>query len=150
MKIVIVEFNKGSTSSIDEFSDLIQKIINENNDLIEFRPYENQHTGNIRVELLFGEAKTLSSEVMSYGPGLMPDLLQQLNDTLKIASQQVKQVKFAGFVAMSKSPRSVGFLVLEKGEHNKGLTSAQVNKAEERSQNKAPNDRPTRKRKSAE
>lgn len=151
MKVTILEFNKSTTPSIDEFSDQIQKIINENNDLLEFRPYENPYNGNVKVELLFGDTKTTNAEVMAYGPGALPELLEQLNGTLTVAEHQTKRVRYAGFVPMAKSPRSVGFLVLEKGTENKGMnSSAEVNEAEKRSQDKTPNDRTTRRRKSAE
>lgn len=134
MKVAVLEFNK--LKSLDEFSDLIQKIVNENNDLLEFKSYENIYSGNIRIELLFGSEKTVSSEVIAYGPGLVPELLNQLNDTIQIAVNQGKIVKFSGFVPSSKSPRSVCFLVLEKGTNKKGKDkSAKVSEDKKRKQN---------------
>lgn len=140
MKVTILEFNKTNTTTIDEFSDFVQNIVNENNDLLEFRPYENPYTGNVKVELRFGDEKTRFSEVMAYGPGLVSELLDQLNATLAVAENQDKSVRYAGFVPMSKSPRSIGFLVMEKGT-DKGSSSAQVQESKKAKQDTKSNAR---------
>jgi carbonic anhydrase/acetyltransferase-like protein (isoleucine patch superfamily) len=150
MKIVLLEFNKSNTTSIDEFSDLVQKTLNENNDLLEFKSYELAATGNIRVELLLGDKKTMLHEVIAYGPNLTDDLLTQMNATLLIAEQQNKSVKHACIVPLSKSRRAVGFLVLTKGADNKGTNeSVEVQETEERNKDKTANEKSTRRRKAA-
>lgn len=147
MKLTVLEFNKTTTPSIDEFSDFVQKIINENNDLVEFRSYENQHSGNIKVELLFGDERTRSSEIMAFGPAPGRDVLDQVNATLEVAAGQSKKVKFAGLVPMSASIRSIGFVVLEKSAEIKGNSSAEVSESEKRTEDKAPNEGTVRRRK---
>jgi hypothetical protein len=150
MKIVLLEFSKSNTTSIDEFSDLVQKTLNENNDLLEFKSYELAATGNIRVELLLGDKKTMLHEVIAYGPNLTDDLLTQMNATLLIAEQQNKSVKHACIVPLSKSRRAVGFLVLTKGADNKGTNeSVEVQETEERNKDKTANEKSTRRRKAA-
>ena len=124
MKLEVLEFNKSSTQTIDEFSDLIQKIINENDELRDFRCYESSYSGSIKVELLFSGVKSKLVEVLAFGPAPQCDIMSQLNGTMEVACNQSKDTKFAGLVPLSKSPRCVGFLVLQKDIENKGITES--------------------------
>ncbi len=151
MKLTILEFNKTTTSSIDEFSDSVQKIINENNDLVTFKPYESPYNGVMKLELVFGDSKSSTAEIMAFGPAHPDNVLEQINGTLSVVAHQNKAVKFAGLVPMSKSIRAIGFIVLEKGTEHKGTNSSVESKepTEERTEDSTSNARTARRRKSA-
>lgn len=150
MKLTVLEFNKAATPSIDEFSDFVQKIINENNDLVTFRPYESVYNGSVKLELMFGDSKTNASEIMAFGPAEARDVLEQINGTLSVVENQSKTVKYAGLVPMSRSPRAIGFVILEKSTENKGMnSSAEVNQTEKRTEDKTPHEGTVRRRKGA-
>lgn len=134
MKLRILEFNK-SNLSIDEFSDLIQETVNNNNDISTFRAYESPSTGSIFVEMVFGNTKSNMTEVIGFGPSRSNLIIEQLSATLELATKHGKHPKFVGLVPLSMSSRSVGFIVLEKHNELKGTISAQSTENKKTEQN---------------
>lgn len=140
MKFKLLQFNK-SLETIDQFSDLLQKTLNEANDLVRMEAFENTNGNTVYVALTFGKEKTGNLEVLGFYAVRLSELEEQVSATIAIAYEQGKHVVSMNVVPYSKSHRAIGFLVLQKSKETVDADQEQKRETAARKQNSKANAR---------
>lgn len=136
----LLQFNK-LHETIDKFSDLLQKTLNESNDLVKMEAFESSDGDRVYVAMTFATVKTEPCELIAFFSSRVLELEDQINSTIAVAYSQSKQVLSVNLVPYSKSPRALGFLVLQKVKETVDETTSQDQKreAQARKQNSKTN-----------